>query len=172
MTLGVGPMAHRLMVRRSSATVVSSPLLMFFRRRRCGHRNQIAQPRLNHLSGRPFRCRGWRCNVAGLLIGKGACLRSSAARSSASRPNGGCYDWVAKQGRKARLRRQRRLGSSTPDLIGQTHLSGSKRPRDDAGRSSRRVNSTPITWYLGAEVRGCVVGQGTCWWVFPPPPPP
>src|SRR5271155_1858935 len=34
-------MAHRSMVRRSSATVVRSPLLMFFRRPTCGHRNQI-----------------------------------------------------------------------------------------------------------------------------------
>ena len=38
-------MAHRSMVRRSSAPVVRSPLLMFFRRRTFGHRNQIAQPR-------------------------------------------------------------------------------------------------------------------------------
>ena len=34
-------MAHRSMVRRSGATVVSSPLLKFFRRHTCGPRNQI-----------------------------------------------------------------------------------------------------------------------------------
>ena len=45
-------MAHRSMVRRSSAPVVRSPLLMFFRRRTCGHRNQIAQPRLSAKPGR------------------------------------------------------------------------------------------------------------------------
>jgi integrase len=46
-------MAHRSMVGRSSATVLSSPLLMFFRRRTCGHRNQIAQPRPGQTKGFP-----------------------------------------------------------------------------------------------------------------------
>jgi hypothetical protein len=51
-------MAHHSMVRRISATGVSSPLLMFFRRRTCGHRNQIAQPRTGADKGLSAKIRG------------------------------------------------------------------------------------------------------------------